>query len=130
MDNQSVNSAYTAKPMKKKIAINKSEKQFKINKTSNNTNQDSCDTDSESNSDFSELSQTSTKSVKPTNAVYFKHFKSFFNKNKEGNSITNNFFKRIFKRENKKYDTDNSFNSEKSDFSNLAINNITPLPSE
>ena len=130
MDNQSVNSAYTAKPMKKKLAINKSERQFKINKTSNNTYQDSGDTDSESNSDFSEISQTSTKTAKPTNAVYFKHFKSFFNKNKEGNSITNNFFKKIFKRDNKKYDTDNSFNSEKSDFSNLAINNITPLPSE
>ena len=137
IDNQSTNSAYTStKPMKKKLAINKSERQFKINKTSN---QDSDNTDNESNSDYSEISQTSIKSVKPSNTIYFKHFKSFFNKSKEGNSITNNFFKKIFRRDNKKYDTDSSFNSEKSDISsnstnynnnNLAINNITPLPSE
>ena len=139
IDNQSTNSAYTTtKPMKKKLAINKSERQFKINKTSN---QDLDNTDSESNSEYSEISQTSIKSVKPSNTIYFKHFKSFFNKSKEGNSITNNFFKKIFKRDNKKYDTDSSFNSEKSDISssrnnnhnnnnNLAINNVTPLPSE
>ena len=131
IDNQSTNSAYTSKPMRKKLAINKSERQFKMNKTSN---QDSGDTDSESNSEFSEISQTSIKSVKPTNTIYFKHFKSFFNKNKEGNSFTNNFFKKIFRRDNKKYDTDSSFNSEKSNISNsnnnLAINNITPIPNE
>ena len=131
-DNQSTNSAYTTKPMRKKIAINKSERQFKINKTSNNQD----DTDSESNSEFSEISQTSTKSVKPANTIYFKHFKSFFNKNKNGNGIKNNFLKKIFGRDNKKYDTDNSFNSEKINNSNisennkLAINNVTPLPSD
>ena len=133
-DNQSTNSAYTTKPMRKKIAINKSERQFRINKTSNNQD----DTDSESNSEFSEISQTSIKSVKPTNTIYFKHFKSFFNKNKNesGKGITNNFLKKIFGRDNKKYDTDNSFNSERSNNSNisennkLAINNVTPLPSD
>ena len=131
-DNQSTNSAYTSKPMRKKIAINKSERQFKINKTSNNQD----DTDSESNSEFSEISQISTKSVKPKNTIYFKHFKSFFNKNKNGNGIANNFLKKIFGRDNKKFDTDNSFNSERSDNSNisennkLAINKVTPLPSD
>ena len=152
-DNQSINSAYTAKPIRKKIAINKSDKNFKINKTSN---MDSDNTDSESNSEYSEISQISTKSVKPNNTIYFKHFKSFFNKNKNnGGGIANSFLNKIFKKDSKKYDTDSSFNSEKSDISinninnnsvsqpiinknisfskkpnNLAINNVTPLPDD
>ena len=117
---------------------------------------DSDNTDSESNSEYSEISQTSTKSVKPNNTIYFKHFKSFFNKNKNnGGGIANSFLNKIFKKDSKKYDTDSSFNSEKSDISinninnnsvsqpiinkniifskkpnNLAINNVTPLPDD
>ena len=116
-DNQSTNSAYTSKPIRKKIVINKSERVFKVNKIKTN---ESGDTDSESNSEISEISQTSTKSVKP-NTIYFKHFKSFFNKNKKGNSISNNFLNKIFRRD-KKYDTDDSFNSENSNISNNSFN--------
>ena len=111
-DNQSTNSAYTSKPIRKKIIINKSERIFKTNKTQNN-NQES---DSESNSDFSDVSQESTKSVKP-NTIYFKHFRSFFNKNKTGNNSSNSFLKKLFRRGDKKYETDESFNSDKSDSS-------------
>ena len=118
-DNQSTNSALTSKIMRKKIAINKSERVFRINNTKNN---ESGDTDSDSNSELSDISQTSTKTVKP-NTIYFKHFKLFFNKNKKGNSFSNNFFNKIFRRDNKKYDTDDSFNSENSNNS-FNISNI------
>ena len=78
------------------------------------------------------------------------------NKNKNnGGGIANSFLNKIFKKDSKKYDTDSSFNSEKSDISinninnnsvsqpiinkniifskkpnNLAINNVTPLPDD
>ena len=116
-DNQSTNSAYTSKPIRKKIVINQSERAFKVNKLKTN---ESGDTDSESNSEISEISQTSTKSVKP-NTIYFKHFKSFFNKNKKSSGISNNFLNKIFRRD-KKYETDDSFNSENSNISNNSFN--------
>ena len=146
-DNQSTKSAYTSKPLKKKIAKNISARLFRSNKflSDNNNNIENKDSDSESNSDFSEISQNTAKTSKPN--IYYKPFKNIFsNKNKGG--ITNNFFKKIFRRD-KKYDTDDSYNSFNSDISNnyneitfnsqfypkknndndIAINNITPLPS-
>ena len=129
-DNQSTNSYKTTNPMRKKNYINKSERIFNVNKGNNNNinnnNQESGDTDSESNSEISEISQISTKSVKQ-NTIYFKPFKSFFNKNKKGDSLTSKFLNKIFRRD-KKYDTDDdSFNSEKSNISNNSFINIANI---
>ena len=116
-DNKSTNSAFTSKPIRKKIILNKSER---ISKTNNNQ-----ESDSESNSEFSEFSQTSTKSLKP-NTIYFKPFRNLFNKNKKG-TFSNNFLKKIFKREHKKYENDESFNSENNSSSSFNSFNITNI---